>query len=188
MRVKIEVIRETDADTDRQNVSIETQMKRNDSFNIMSAQDVIEGETATFTLAPGGRLVINSSRAIEEPVYDRDQGAAVYASQQRQGREGADRTDPDHLVKLKEQELKQAKENAANIKEQNQRQMDAEAAARRTPMQGGQPLNQRGAVAPSVQGQAGVQRTGDSAVKTTTTPNTTPASGGAPQGGNTEKK
>lgn len=217
MRVEVKVIREADNDVQRQSASIETHTKRGDAFNIHSAKDVVEGETQTFSIPPGGRIVINTPLAIEKPVYDRDQAAAVYASQQAQGREGGDRPNPDDVVKAREADLAQAKEAAQRQKEMDQREADAAAASQRTPPQGGQPLSnaQRGVAGagPSaprpndapvgsnespnskssqsspMPGQTGMaQNASGTTAKTTTTPNTAPAHGGAPQGGNTEKK
>lgn len=215
MRVEVKVIREADNDVQRQSASIETHTKRGDAFNIHSAKDVVEGETQTFSIPPGGRIVINTPLAIEKPVYDRDQAAAVYASQQAQGREGGDRPNPDDVVKAREADLAQAKEAAQRQKEMDQREADAAANAKRTPPQGGQPIgaqvagagsgaaprpndapvgsnespNSRSSQSSPMPGQTGMaQNVSGTTAKTTTTPNTAPAHGGAPQGGNTEKK
>lgn len=196
MRVKVEIIREEGVEGD---VSIETHNKRGEAFNVMKAVQVEIGKTETFLVPPDGRLVINTPRAIEKPVYDRDQAAAFYPSSQRNSDTEVDRPIPAEMIAVKEKELEELKrqENDRKNREQAEAAERAKAAAAsqqantgsqtattptttRTPPQGGQPLNKTP--------ETGMTATPGGTVKTTTQPSTTPAHGGAPQGGNTEKK
>jgi hypothetical protein len=139
MRVKIELVKDDRVD-ENSTISVETHTRRGDAFNIHRATSSIPGEPQTVDVPPGGRIVINTPMSTEQPVYDREQGAAVMASNQVQGREGSDRADPNEVVRLKEEELRVAKENAERVRDQNEREAQAAAQASRTPPQGGQPL------------------------------------------------
>lgn len=160
MRVKIEFLRD-DAEQNL-SASIETQHKRGDTFTIHRAEQIMNGDSQTFTVPSSGRLVINMPTATEKPVYDRVQGAAVLASAQTQALEGADRPDMQSIIRTKEQELEELKsaeaaekERQANIDAENarmveekkrlanetQKSVDAKNATIRTPPTGGQPLS-----------------------------------------------
>lgn len=229
MRVKVEFIKE---DSEKElSALVETQHKRGDStFTIHRGEQLINGDTATYTLPPSGRLVINMPTATEKPIYDRDQAAAVLSSAQRQGGEGADRPDQAEIIRTKERELEELKsaqraqqETDQNTREENARMEElkrAEAEKTRqavdaknaqiagavprpnsAPVGSNESPNSKSSQTSPTPGGAtggntpnkaptaapGMTQSGGT-VKTTTTPSTTPAHGGAPQGGNTEKK
>lgn len=84
MKVEVKVIREAENDRDRQALNIEQHNRRGDTFNVQTARQVMEGDTETFTLAPGAKLIVSTPHADERPVYDRESGAAIYMSRQTQ--------------------------------------------------------------------------------------------------------
>lgn len=137
MRVKIEILKEDGVEGD---ASIETHHKRGETFNVYRADTVMSGDTQTFLVPPDGRIVINAPRATEKPIYDRDQGAAVYPSLQRQGGEGADRPNLAELVKVKEADLAQAKQAVEDDKRRQAEEAER-VAAQFKPQQGGKPLD-----------------------------------------------
>lgn len=225
MRVKVEFLK--DGVDDNASMSVETQHKRGEAFTIHTAQNVLAGDTATFTVPASGRLVLNMPTATEKPIYDREQAAAVLSSAQVQGGEGADRPNQAEIIRTKEQELEELKsaqraqqetdqatrdENARMAAEKQAqadktRQMvDAKNAAitgtatqpNSAPVASNESPNSKssqtsptpagatGGVTPN-KATTGLAQSGGT-VRTTTTPNTTPAHGGAPQGGNTEKR
>jgi len=92
IEVKIPGVEANLADKDRRGVSVETHVKRNDTFNIQKVDTVMEGaESVTFEVPPGGRLVINTPEAKEEMVYDKDQAASIRTSAQVNAADRADK-------------------------------------------------------------------------------------------------
>lgn len=208
MKVKIEFLRD-DAEKDMA-ASVETQHRRGDTFTIHKADMLMNGESTTLLVPSSGRLVINMPTATEKPVYDREQGAAVLPSAQRQGTEGADRPNPAEVIATKERELEELKraENDRREKERLAAEQEAEAdraaqqaktgtqtatmpTSTRTPPQGGQPLTGQTARTPAANTSSAQVK--GSTVDASKAPN--PSPGAQPStsttgssGGNTEKK
>ena len=84
MDLKIEVVKRNDvADNERQDVTIETHMKRGDVYNVAKVDTVREGDSVVFRVPGGGRLMIGVPEGENEIVYDAAQGAAIRRSAQQ---------------------------------------------------------------------------------------------------------
>lgn len=86
------------ADSERKNIVVETHRKRNDTFNVLKTDTVLEAAETIFTVLPGDKLVIITQEEKDEIVFDAAQNAGVRRSQQANDAGRADRPGekPDH--------------------------------------------------------------------------------------------
>ncbi len=81
-----------DAAKDSATLVLQRKRDGDDYFVNVESRDIVEGgESQTITLKGGEQLVIVSKNTNEELVFDSKENAAVRASNQTQGRAGADR-------------------------------------------------------------------------------------------------
>jgi hypothetical protein len=69
---------------DRKGPTIEviTEVKRGEVWLRHEAKTVLAGEFFDVEIGPRARLQVNDMQTVEEPVYDREQGAAIYPTRQ----------------------------------------------------------------------------------------------------------
>lgn len=95
MEIKVELVGDKNvASSEKKSLNVETHLRRNDTFVIQKVDTVLQGESVSFTVPAGARLVVSTPEATEDMVYDREQGAAIRPSAQKNDEGKADAAKP----------------------------------------------------------------------------------------------
>ena len=198
MKVKVEFL-----DDAGKTLMVETHHRRNDTFNVDRTDHIMSGESNVFDVPASGRLIVNMPTATEAAVYSREQAASISPSAQKNSDVEPDAPDPMHgkptrkdlddaLAKLPDDQtdpdyvVASMKQHWGDVFTDADEKTVRSKVVKRTPPQGGVAKPQGMTTAANAP-QVGTAAT-PTGVKTTTMPNTTPATGSPPQGGSTEKK
>lgn len=91
MDIEVKIVgREGIPQNERKDIQVEHHAKRGDVYNVMKIDTMLEGDTVTFRVPDGGRLMITTPEGDNEIVYDAAQGAAVRRGSQENDEGKAD--------------------------------------------------------------------------------------------------